>query len=308
MPRIRTIKPEFWSSPDTAACDDPWARLLYVAMWSWADDNGRGTANPKELAGFAFPNDEKIEPGDVRRMLGGIRRAFGVDFYKIGGRLYYSIPSWEKHQKIDKRGQGKHPGPEDGEPWDPDPHNPSDLHRYPDSAGSAEDSGGSAEDAPSPRPILGAGTGEQGNRGTGEQGKKKTAIADAIAPSTAPPSRTSSSPPSRDEAFEAFWAACPRRVGKDAARRAYAKAVRRPGITDTAVLTAMQRAATFWTRTRTEPQFVPHPATWLNQGRYEDPEPDNLPAAVGGTPPPSGRVPTTTQRVADIQALKEHFR
>ncbi|EUA31270.1 bacteriophage gp78 domain protein [Mycobacterium xenopi 3993] len=43
MPRIRTIKPEFWDSPDTAAADLR-TRLLYIAMWNWADDYGIGDA------------------------------------------------------------------------------------------------------------------------------------------------------------------------------------------------------------------------------------------------------------------------
>ena len=56
MARIRTIKPEFWDSPDTAKAG-PWARLCFIALWNWADDYGRGTANLKELEGFIFPND-----------------------------------------------------------------------------------------------------------------------------------------------------------------------------------------------------------------------------------------------------------
>lgn len=169
MARIRTIKPEFWSSPDTAACEDPWARLLYVAMWNWADDAGRGTAIPKELAGFAFPNDEKIDSADIRRMLGEIRRAFGVVFYTVGGRPYYAIPSWEKHQKIDKRSGPKYPAPEEGVDWDPDPNSPPDQRRSSPSADPAGSSAESAEDTPRSRRTPGAGTGEQGNRGTGER-------------------------------------------------------------------------------------------------------------------------------------------
>ena len=57
MPRMRTIKPEFWDSPSTAKADLA-VRLTYIAMWNWADDSGRGTANLKELEAFCFPNDE----------------------------------------------------------------------------------------------------------------------------------------------------------------------------------------------------------------------------------------------------------
>ncbi|WP_189062251.1 hypothetical protein, partial [Longimycelium tulufanense] len=136
MARIRTVKPEFWSSPATEGMS-PWARLLFIAMWNWADDHGRGSANPGELAGFAFPNDD-LSSADIRRMLGEIRRGFGVKFYKVGGRPFYAIPTWAKHQKIDKRSGAKYPTPEDGDEWDPDPEHTADQHEQQASTESAE--------------------------------------------------------------------------------------------------------------------------------------------------------------------------
>ena len=50
--RIRTIKPEFWDSGDTARATLR-ARLLYIAMWNYADDYGIGDASPIRLIGFA---------------------------------------------------------------------------------------------------------------------------------------------------------------------------------------------------------------------------------------------------------------
>jgi len=68
--------------------------------------------------------------------------------------------------------------------------------------------------------------------------------------------------------FEEFWSVYPRRIGKGAARRAWEKATQ---ITDPdfIVLAAMCHA-TFWRKQRTEMQFIPHPATWLNQERWDD--------------------------------------
>ncbi|MGI5161427.1 hypothetical protein [Microbispora sp. CA-102843] len=198
MARIRSIKPELWSSPGMRGLD-PWARLLFIAMWNWADDFGRGTANPRELAGFAFPHDEDISSADIRRMLGELRRAFGVVFYEVGGRPYYWIPSWEKHQKIDKRSGAKYPAPEEGEPWDPNPGKPttkpSDQQEQPKSEKPAESSAEPAETSTEPAgtSALEVGTGEQGNRGTGETPVTavggltvRTARANATAPSAQP--------------------------------------------------------------------------------------------------------------------------
>lgn len=196
MARIRTIKPEFWSSPDTAKLDDPWGRLLFIAMWNWADDNGRGTANPKELAGFAFPNDDSISSADIRRMLGEIRRAFGVILYEVAGRPYYAIPSWDLHQKIDKRSTGRHPAPEDGSRWEPDPDSATDLHER---NGQAQPPTKSAEDPPSLRSDPGAGS---WNRGTGEQGNKPPrGAAETVSPDRArdEPPQDEPPPPSLPE-------------------------------------------------------------------------------------------------------------
>lgn len=68
------------------------------------------------------------------------------------------------------------------------------------------------------------------------------------------------------DAFETFWKAYPRKVGKDAARRAFAK-VKVPVETLVAAVEA-QKASSQWTKDNG--QFIPNPATWLNQGRWED--------------------------------------
>jgi outer membrane murein-binding lipoprotein Lpp len=66
--------------------------------------------------------------------------------------------------------------------------------------------------------------------------------------------------------FEEFWSLYPRKVGKIAARKAWAKAVRLAG--HAAVIEGL-RAQSAELAGR-EPQFCPHPATWLNRGSWAD--------------------------------------
>jgi len=54
MARIRTIKPEFFTSEDIVSLT-PHARLLYIAMWCEADKEGRMTWRPKTLKMRYFP-------------------------------------------------------------------------------------------------------------------------------------------------------------------------------------------------------------------------------------------------------------
>lgn len=73
----------------------------------------------------------------------------------------------------------------------------------------------------------------------------------------------------RETLFDEFWQGYPKRVGKDAARKAFEK--RKPD----ALLTArMVQAVETQKRSRQwqeeSGKFIPNPATWLNQGRWED--------------------------------------
>ena len=49
MARIRTVKPEFWTSEQVAECT-PIARLAFIGIWNFCDDNGIHPASIKRLA------------------------------------------------------------------------------------------------------------------------------------------------------------------------------------------------------------------------------------------------------------------
>lgn len=69
----------------------------------------------------------------------------------------------------------------------------------------------------------------------------------------------------READFEQLWAAYPRKVGKEAARKAFAKLKSVDVQTLIAAIEA-QKQSRQWQDT----QFVPHLSTWLNQGRWTD--------------------------------------
>ena len=99
-------------------------------------------------------------------------------------------------------------------------------------------------------------------------------------PPTGPPEEptepTASKRPSPDEdAFAVWWAHYPRKVGKQAARRAYIQARRRitqeTGCTPAEARRRLLEAVQLFARTpKATGPYCPHAATWLNQGRYED--------------------------------------
>ena len=69
-----------------------------------------------------------------------------------------------------------------------------------------------------------------------------------------------------DRAFEEFWQVYPRKVGKDAARKVFCKAFKAEG--EEVVSGAIRFANDPYLPQ--DKNFIPHPATWLNAGRWSD--------------------------------------
>ena len=77
--------------------------------------------------------------------------------------------------------------------------------------------------------------------------------------------------PSEGDAFERFWSVYPRKVGKQSAKRAFER-VKVPLET---LVTAVERQKCSDQWAQNNGQFIPHPATWLNQGRWDDEIPES---------------------------------
>lgn len=133
--RIRTIKPEFWSSPDMA--DLPFFdRLLFIGLWSIADDWGRLQADPRYIRGELFsldtpvgrdgvqepnPDPAKLPAGSAQYSAGSasisdglerLRRGGQITIYQVGNsRRYCQVVNFVEYQKIDKRSKERIPSP-----------------------------------------------------------------------------------------------------------------------------------------------------------------------------------------------------
>lgn len=79
-----------------------------------------------------------------------------------------------------------------------------------------------------------------------------------------------------DADFEGFYAAYPRHVGKEAARRAFVKAVKTKAPA-TNIIEGARRYAAATAAAGTETRYIAHPATWLNAGRWSDDMQDAAP-------------------------------
>jgi hypothetical protein len=109
MSRIRTVKPE-WIDDEALHAAGVVARLMSVQLVLLADDYGNGRAHPGQLSGRLFWNEpngrEMVEEG-----LAKLRECGFLALYEVRGQRYFTIRNWSKHQKVDKPGKPRVPGP-----------------------------------------------------------------------------------------------------------------------------------------------------------------------------------------------------
>ena len=107
MARIRTVKPEFWSSEQVMSCR-PLARLLFIGIWNFCDDGGNHPLAPRTIKALVFPGDD-ITAEEVSELLGELEGANLILSYWAEGKNYLHVCGW-KHQKIEKK-NFKYPAP-----------------------------------------------------------------------------------------------------------------------------------------------------------------------------------------------------
>lgn len=109
MARIRTIKPEFWTSEQNVACSLG-ARLLFIGLWNFCDDGGVHPASVPRLKMEVFPADP-FTPAEMLQMVNELLAQGLIVEYSNQGQAYWYVTGWY-HQKIDKK-TFKYPHPPD---------------------------------------------------------------------------------------------------------------------------------------------------------------------------------------------------
>jgi hypothetical protein len=107
--RIRTIKPEFPQS-ETMGKVSRDARLLFIQLWTLADDSGRARAASRMLASLLYPYDDDAR-GLIDGWLSELEGVGAIRRYESEGESYLEICKWLTHQKIDRPSASKFPPP-----------------------------------------------------------------------------------------------------------------------------------------------------------------------------------------------------
>lgn len=112
MPRIRTVKPEFWEDELLGVMPRD-ARLLFIATFNMADDEGILRWTPAYIKAQAFMYDDDLTIGDVGKLMQCLTDT-GLIFPYIGGAARQQmavVVNFRKHQKINRPQKGKLPPP-----------------------------------------------------------------------------------------------------------------------------------------------------------------------------------------------------
>lgn len=108
--RIRSIKPEILDDEKTAGLSHLEYRV-FTGLWLIADDYGNLRANADYVRGQLLWARSDTSSADVADALAELARINLVVLYVVRGQSYCHVSGWHKHQKVDKPGKPRVPGP-----------------------------------------------------------------------------------------------------------------------------------------------------------------------------------------------------
>lgn len=238
MPRIRSIKPEFFSSASVAQLSLR-QMVLFEGLWIYCDDQGRGLDDPRIIKGIVWPQRDEITSADIASDLTELNARGFIVRYEKNGSKFLAIPTWKRHQKVNHPAKSRYPAP-------------------PAVSRKSLETLFSLPEALSP--DLGSGSGSGSGTRSLEQGKG------ILSPPTAAREIESH--------FNRFWDVYPKHVAKREARKAFEKRLK-AGTEPESMIDGAKRFADWVAAGGVDsPQFIPYPATWLNAGQEADELPD----------------------------------
>lgn len=259
MARKRMIDPSIWDDEGVAKLSF-FGRLLYIGMFSQADDYGKGRANANYLRSKIFPYDD-VRVAEVDKALSEIGHKTSVQFYEINGQSYYRFKNWERWQKVDKPTKSVIPDPETGD--------------------SANNRRGFGEDSANPpRPIR---IEKEGNIPPYNPplagGEETEGSSSDLEQESVPTRQKENQKVTEDEIavyFAKTWDQYPRKVSKEQGRKTYVNKL--IGLDTEAarakaneIFLTLQRHMDDWDEEERKEKYIPHFSTWLNENIEDGP-------------------------------------
>lgn len=99
MARKRSIDPNIWDSETLGSLSHS-HRLLFIGLFSNADDDGRFKASAKRVRKVVFPYDTLTTDQDVENWLCDLTQCELIHRWKNGKDVYGELPTWHDYQKV----------------------------------------------------------------------------------------------------------------------------------------------------------------------------------------------------------------
>lgn len=259
VPRIRTIKPEFWTDEKTGTLT-PLSKCLFLGLLGEADDYGVLRWSPAEWRAKIFPHDYDTTTVVVQKALEDeiLPRRLLVRFTveDDDGEVmdYAFIRSFPRHQVVNNPSRPLLPDWEKGD-------KPS---TYAQRVGAKITVSAGSDPVPVPE-DYGSPTSWKGKERKGKEGRTTLSKPNGSDESDGPPTGPPAEPP--NDRFDEFWTAYPRKEGKKKAHTAWRH------LSQTKRAAAIADCATRYQAV--EKQFIPLPTTYLHGERWND---DPIPA------------------------------
>ena len=284
----RILKPSIITSKSVNALTDFQFRL-WIHLIATADDFGRSFADPKKIRNLCFPCRGGITVKQVADSVSQMAMHGIIRLYEKDGESFLYFPNWDSHQRTQQK-RSKYPEPTDSGKEDPNSSNAPADHSETQKKVSEQQvySVHPKKSSVKNPPWI-----TVDHRGSPWQEEREES-APLCPPSSSPPAPPVSSPPynppkeEREEPctpgaqahvkgarwdypddFEQFWAQYPKKTGKGAAYAAWRKQ-RFTGQQRQLVMASLARHKASYDWTRDGGQYIPNPATWLNQARFQD--------------------------------------
>lgn len=247
MARIRTVKPDFFRHELLQDLEKQYpgcyVMLVYIGIWSLCDKEGRFEWKPRTMKLDILP----FLDFDMEQTLLLLERFSLIAQYEHDGKLYGLVKTFKEHQRIN--------GKEAQEPA-----------KYPVPIEFNKLSQGSTGEAPGKQSRSQEGKGREREMEREMEGEMEGEGNGTYVASAPCASRGS------DECdFDKFWAAYPKKVGRGAAQKAWDKRKPKADIDRVLAALAWQVESAQWQRDNG--QYIPNPATYINQSRELDEPP-----------------------------------
>lgn len=276
MSRTRAIKPSFFDNDQLGELP-PLTRLLFIGLWCEADREGRLEDRPKRLRKTLLGYDA-VTDADVDAMLSSLHAAGFIRRYQVGDEHCIVVVNFAKHQN---------PHPKE-KPSDIPAPAPAQLGVETVIAAGISDphTASQGQDDVEVAPLHGKDVPLHGKDVPRHVQEMPLSIPSVIysfcTPPTPPQSGGEDAPAAEpvegqeerprektSERFALFWQAYPKKVGKGAAETAWRKLKPGAELVQT-MLSAIAAAKKSSQWLRDGGQYIPNPATWLGQRRWED--------------------------------------